>query len=64
MRSGVSSYAGTTTKTGLTVKARLDRRTYQRGIKVTQKEMKALNLTPHDFHGEWNYTIAPKKTAA
>jgi transposase len=63
-RTLVSLIAGTTTKTGLTVKCRLDRRTYKRGIKVTTKEMQALNLKPHDFHGEWNYTIAPKRRAA
>ena len=60
----VNLIAGTTTKTGLTVKARLDRRTYQRRVKVTRKEIKALNLKPHDFHGEWNYTIALKRPAA
>jgi hypothetical protein len=38
----------------------LDRRTYKRGIKVSTKELQALNLKPHDFHGEWNYTITPK----
>jgi hypothetical protein len=62
-RTIVSLIAGTTTKAGLTIKARLDRRTYKRGIKVSKKEMKALNLEPHDFHGEWNYTIAPKQRA-
>ncbi len=63
-RTIVNLIAGTTTKAGLTVKARLDRRTYKRGVKVTKKEMQALNLTPHDFHGEWNYTIAPKRRVA
>ena len=59
-RTIVNLIAGTTTKAGLTVKVRLDRRTYKRGIKVSKKEMQALNLKPHDFHGEWNYTISPK----
>jgi len=63
-RTIVNLIAGTTTKTGLTVKARLDRRTYKRGLKVTEKEMKALNLKPHDFHDEWNYKISPKRRAA
>ena len=61
-RTIVSLIAATTTKTGLTVKARLDRRTYKRGIKVSAKEMKSLNLTPHEFHGEWNYTIQPQRS--
>ena len=60
-RTIVSLIAATTTRTGLTVKARLDRRAYKRGIKVSAKEMKSLNLTPHEFHGEWNYTIKPQR---
>lgn len=63
-RTIVNLIARTTTRAGLTVKARLDRRTYRRGIKVSKKEMQSLNITPHDFHGEWNYTIAPKKRPA
>lgn len=63
-RTIVQLIAGTTTKTGLLVKARLDRSTYQRGVKVSKEEMQALNLKPHDFHGEWNYTIAPKPRSA
>jgi hypothetical protein len=63
-RTIVNLIAGTTTKAGLTVKVRLDRRMYKRGIKVSKKEMQAVNLKPHDFHGEWNYTIAPKQRSA
>jgi len=33
---------------------------YPAGVKVSDDDMAALNLTPHAFHGEWNYTIAPK----
>ena len=29
------------------------------GIKVTDAEMAALNITRADFHGEWNYTFSP-----
>jgi hypothetical protein len=28
------------------------------GVKVTDKELAALPLTPHKRHGDWNYTIA------
>ena len=63
-RTIVNLIAGTTTKSGLIVKARLDRRTYKRGVKVPKKELQALNLKPHDFHGEWNYTITPKQRPA
>jgi hypothetical protein len=52
---------GTTTTTGLTVKAILDRGTYPKGQRVSQKEMDALDLTPHEVHPEWNYTIGPSQ---
>jgi hypothetical protein len=58
-RTMVSLIAATKTRTGLIVKARLDRNTYARGIKVSAKEMKNLKLERHEFHGEWNYTIKP-----
>ncbi|HEY2131879.1 MAG TPA: hypothetical protein VGH36_03230, partial [Acetobacteraceae bacterium] len=32
-----------------------------KGIKVSNAEMARLNITPANFHGEWNYTIAPRK---
>jgi hypothetical protein len=47
----------TTTTTGLKVTCRLDRRQYKTGRKVTDAEMKTLNLIPNDFHGEWNYKL-------
>jgi len=56
----VQLIAATTTRTGLNVKAEIDHETYPAGIKVTDSEMAAINLTAHAFHGEWNYTITPK----
>lgn len=56
----VETIAATTTKTGLAVQAMLDTNTYQRGIKISDKEMKAFearHVQRHDFHGEWNYVI-------
>jgi hypothetical protein len=56
----VETIAATTTKTGLTIRAALDTNTYQRGIKITDKEMKAFeaaHLQRHEFHGDWNYTV-------
>jgi hypothetical protein len=52
--------ANTTTATGLSVACHLDRNTYDKGIKVTDAEMAALNIRPADFHGEWNYTFSPR----
>src|SRR5271163_1108459 len=55
----VQLIAATTPRTGLNVKSEIDHGTYPSGIKVTDDEMAALNISPHEFHGEWNYTIAP-----
>ena len=56
----VELIAATTTTTGLTVRCELDTRSYQKGIKVTDAEMAALNITGDIFHPEWNYTISPR----
>jgi len=50
----------TTTATGLKVTCRLDRRKYPIGRKVTDEEMKRVNLERQKFHGDWNYTIRPR----
>jgi hypothetical protein len=50
----------TTTKGGLTVTAVPDTNTYEKGIKISDEEMKKLNLERHEFHGEWNYTMKPR----
>jgi Rhodopirellula transposase DDE domain len=55
----VQLIASTTTRTGLNIKCTIDPNTYPAGVKVSDADMAALNLTPHKFHGEWNYTIAP-----
>lgn len=50
----------TTTAKGLKVTCRLDRRKYPVGRKVTDEEMKEVNIIRNKFHGEWNYKIKPK----
>lgn len=55
----VNLIGGTTTKKGLKIKAILDSRHYQKGIKISDYDMQNLNLHRHDFHGEWNYIIKP-----
>jgi hypothetical protein len=49
----------TTTRTGLQVQAELDLGLYPTQIKVSDAEMATVRITPHTFHGEWNYTISP-----
>jgi transposase len=56
----INLISSTKTTTGLTVKARLDKHVYEKGIKITEKEMSFLNICQNKFHGEWNYTISPR----
>jgi len=49
----------TTTQSALNVTAMSDTNTYQTKIKVTDAEIKLLNIQREDFHGEWKYTISP-----
>ena len=56
----VNLIAGTTTKTGLVVKAALDTNHYATEIKVSDEELAGLRLERHEFHGDWNYTISPR----
>ncbi|HKB38543.1 MAG TPA: ISAzo13 family transposase, partial [Gemmataceae bacterium] len=55
----VDLISATTTATGLEVEARLDIGSYPTKVKVSKKQMEQVRLHPHDFHGEWNYTIEP-----
>ena len=50
----------TETEAGLRVKAKLDKRTYPTGRRVTKAEMQTLALHPHAFHGDWNYELRPR----
>ncbi len=52
--------AATTTRSGLTVHARLDERSYPKGIKITDAQLAAVTLTGDPFHPDWNYTINPR----
>lgn len=55
----INLIAATTTSTGLTVYAQLDKRPYPTKIEVTDEQLAAVNITRHAFHGDWNYTISP-----
>jgi Rhodopirellula transposase DDE domain len=56
----VETIGAVTTKTGLTVEARLDLGSYPKGIKINDKDMAVFEktlLNRHDFHPDWNYTV-------
>ena len=58
----VNLIASTTTRTGLIVKAALDTAHYETQIKVSDEQLARLRLIPHEFHGDWNYTLSPRRT--
>jgi hypothetical protein len=60
----VDLIGATTTRTGLRVQAVRDTGVYPTKIKVAAAELAAVHLTPHAFHGAWNYTITPSRHAA
>jgi hypothetical protein len=57
----VNLIASTTTRAGLIVKAALDTNHYETKIKVPDEQLARLRLKRHEFHGDWNYTITPRK---
>lgn len=56
----VKLIGSTTTRSGLKVRAKLDRTPYPPGIEVTDAELRKVDLRTHTFHGDWNYTIATR----
>jgi hypothetical protein len=56
----VNLISSTTTRSGLTVGAAIDQNTYPKGIKVSDAQMRMLDISRNEFHGDWNYTIHPQ----
>ena len=56
----VKLISNTTNRGGLVVRARLDRRLYPIGKKISAKEFQALQIERDAFHGDWNYVIRPR----
>jgi transposase len=56
----VSLIGGTTTSTGLVVRAELDPRPYAKGVTVSDAELAAVRIRRAKFHGGWNYTSSPR----
>jgi hypothetical protein len=57
----VSLIGATTTHTGLRVQCEIDRKAYPKGLKIADEDFAQLSLNRHEFHGEWNYTIRPRR---
>ena len=55
----VNLIANTTTSKGLTIKCELDTTKYTKGQIVSKDELSSINISPADFHGDWNYVISP-----
>jgi hypothetical protein len=63
-RTIVELIAATTTDTGLKVRAELDENKYPKGVKISDAQLAAVCLSPHAFHGDWNYTISPNPSVS
>jgi hypothetical protein len=59
----VNLIGSTRTQTGLRVRAELDRGKYPEGREITEAQMARIHLRPDGFHGEWNYSILPRRAA-
>ncbi len=59
----INLIGNTKTNKGLKIKVKLDENIYGKGKKVTDEELKAVDIEESNFHGEWNYKIKPKKAA-
>ena len=57
----VDLIAATTTRTGLRVRSELDTNDYPAGVTVSDAEMGTLYLRSDPFHGEWNYSLLPRR---
>lgn len=48
---------GTKTKKGLKIKAKMDKKVYEKGKKIKKTEFEKINVKNHSINPEWNYTI-------
>jgi transposase len=57
----VDLIAATSTKSGLKVRAQIDSNLYPSGLKISDEQVAALNIQRDAFHGEWNYSLLPRR---
>jgi len=53
--------SSTETETGLTIKACLIDKQYEKGIKISEGQMRGLSIKRHTLRPNWNYSICPSK---
>lgn len=56
----VNLIGSTKTKSGLKIKAIIDKKKYEKGKKISDEEFSLINIKSCNFHGEWNYIIKPR----
>jgi transposase len=56
----INLIGNTTNRAGLVVRARLDRRRYPTGKKISKKQLREIRIERDSFHGDWNYVIRPR----
>lgn len=56
----ISLIGNTYTRSGLTVQAVLDEKTYPTGRVIEDEQFASINIKRDDFHPEWNYSIFPQ----
>ena len=57
----VNLIGNTTTKAGLEIQAELDEGSYPTGREVTEDQLARIAIERDKFHGEWNYTVSPRR---
>jgi hypothetical protein len=64
LRTIIELISATTTEGCLTIQAGHDPNWYPTGVKITDTELAAIPLKPHDWRGDWNYTIGAQPIPA
>jgi len=49
----------TTTELDLRVKAILNKKKYEKGVKISDRQMRKINIKKNDVLPQWNYIISP-----
>ena len=58
----VNLIGSTKTTHGLRVRCEVDSGKYPKGLEVSDVQLSSLNIKPSSFHGDWNYTLHPRRS--